>query len=534
MLDKLINLPATLPSLWRSLNSGKKRRTAESRNCFMAIENLEARQLLSATNAGAARGGVPRIINGTNTASFTAVGAATFTPTTGPVVNSTGTLIASQWVLTTASASKGLTLAGGTATINLGGTNYVVDQIVVYPKYNAASIDYKQDIALWHLSEPVSGAITPLNISTTPAAANSTVTLVGFGGTGNATTGSNGTFGTKQTATTKLERVSASQLIWKLDSTEGTFAPNDIGAPVLRLVNGNYQIYGLGSYHSTTTSKKGDISNSTRTDLYVGWIDNVLERAHPTTTASDDYANFADTIGNANRKFTFNASTSSADFSGKFHNYGDVDVFKVVAQLDGYATFDLVNSAPSSQLLDLKLEILAADGTTVLYTNDDIGTTNLNSKIGTYLAAGTYFVRVSTYSDSQKGAYRLTMKDNFDNVGDTLLTAKSLTPSSLGAISTDVFMNTTTDVDWFKFKANKSGKFQFDFTKTNPSNFDTVLEVYSSTGVLLGMNDDIAPPTNRDARVTLTGLVSGTTYYVKLSGYQGSTGLGKLAIKKIA
>lgn len=534
MLDKLINLPAALPNLWRNLNAAKKRRTAESRHCFLSIENLEARQLLSAANSGATRGGDPRIINGTTTAAFTAVGAATFTPTSGPVVRSTGTLIASQWVLTTATASKGLTLSGGTASIVLGGTTYTVDQIVTYPKYNAGSIDYKQDIALWHLSTAVPGAITPLNVSTTPAAANSTVTLVGFGGIGNATTGSDGSFGTKQTATTKLERVSGSQLIWKLDSTEGTFAPNDYGSPVLRLVGSTYQVFGLGSYHSTTTGKKGDISNSTRTDLYTGWIDNVLSRAHPTTTATDDYINTADTVGTTNRKFTFNASTTTADFSGKFHDYGDVDVFKIVTQLDGYMTFDLVNSAPSSGLLDLKLELLGADGTTVLQTSDDISATNLNSKIGTYLATGTYFVRVSSYANSQKGTYRLTMKDNFDNVGDTQLTAKSLTPSSIGTVSTDVYINTTTDTDWFKFTANKAGKYQFDFAHTNPAGFDPVLAVYNSSGTLLGSNDDITAITNLDARVTLNGLVSGTTYFVKLTGYQGSAGLGKLTIRKIA
>lgn len=543
MLNSLINLPASVPSLFRSLQAGKKRRTVISRNCFSSVENLEARELLSAANSVTDHAGVPRIINGTTTSSFTAVGATTYTSSGAVTTQAAGTLIDTQWVLTTATASKGLSgLTGGaSASIVLGGTTYTVDQIVIYPKYYAGSIDYRQDIALWHLSTAVPGTITPLIVSRTPFAANGTATLVGFGGTGTGTTGTDGTFGTKQTATTKVERVSASQLVWKLDTTEGTFAPNDIGAPVLKLVGSTYQVFGLNTYHSTTTGKKGDMSYSTRTDFYTGWIDNTLGLTHPAGT-TDDYIDTANLLltGTQNRKFTLNATTSTADFTGKFNQYGDVDVFKVVTALDGYATFALINSAPSASLLDTKLEILASDGETVLFTSDDNSNTDLNSSIGTYLATGTYFVRVSTYANSQKGTYRLTIKDNFDNVSDTMGSAKALTPSSIGAIASDVFINTTTDVDWFKFKANKSGKFQFDFTHTNPAAFDPVLEVFSSVGVSLGQNDDIGGTgANRlDARVTVNGIVSGQTYYLKLSGYSvmgvGSTGLGKLAGKKIA
>ena len=69
MLDSFLNLPAVFPSLWSSLNAGKKRRAVVSRNCFMSVENLEARELLSAANAPVEHG-VPRIINGTTTSNF--------------------------------------------------------------------------------------------------------------------------------------------------------------------------------------------------------------------------------------------------------------------------------------------------------------------------------------------------------------------------------------------------------------------------------------------------------------------------------
>lgn len=529
MLDSLINLPAVIPSLWRSLDSGKKRRTAVSRSCFAAVEDLETRQLLSAANV-IHHGGVPRIINGANTASFSAVGKVTFTPTTGTVVNANGTLIASQWILTTASASKGLDLTGGTATVTFDTGTYEVDQIVTYPKYKGGTLDLKQDIALWHITTPVL-SITPLAVSTTTVVAKTSVTLVGFGGTGTGTTGSNGSFGTKQTALTKVERVSATQLIWKLDSnTEGTFAPNDLGAPVLKLVGSSYQILGVGSAHSTNTSKIGDTSYSTRTDLYVGWINKTLNPALPVVPASDDYA---DVINGSNQTLTVNASKPVVEVSGKFGHVGDVDMFKLVAQADGYVTIDLINSSAGGSLLDTNLEILAADGTTTVFSNDDSATLDLNSRIKTFLAAGTYYVRVSTYADLQKGAYRLTIRDNFDNVGDTLLTAKTLTASTTtGGVTSDIYINTPTDVDWVKFKATKTGKLEFSFTGTHPDSFDPYLEVYSAAGALLGSNDNISGA-NHDSKLTLSGFVTGSTYYIRLSGQGGTVGLGKLSTRKV-
>lgn len=531
MFESLKNLPAAFPSFFRSLKAGQKRRQAAVRHGFAAIEGLEARELLSAANGH--EHGVPRIINGTTTSNFTAVGQLTFTPTGAAAVQSTGTLIDTQWVLTAATASKGLTLTGGTASVVLGGTTYTVDQIVNYPKYAANGLDYRQDIALWHLSTAVNASIVPLNVSATPATSGNTVTLVGFGGTGTGTTGSNHILGTKQTANTKVERISQTQLVWKLDNNnEGTTADGDIGSPVLKQVGGVYQIFGVSAAHSTTTYKTGDLSYSTRTDVYTGWIEDVLGRAH-TTTGTDDYSNLPDLEGTGNRRFTFSSSTPYFDFGGKFENYGDVDVFKLVTQADGYMTLDLKNYGTTS-LLDTKLELLAADGTTVLATSDDLAATNLNSSIGTFLATGTYFVRVSAYNNEGKGSWRLTMRDNFDNVGDDAANAKTLTLNSISSVSADVYMNTTTDVDYFKFKANKTGTYQFDFSHTNPALFDPMIEVFNATGTSLGSNDDISLGVVLDARMTLTGITSGQYYYLKLTGFHGSVGLGKLSIRKIA
>lgn len=534
MLDSLINLPAVLPNLWRSLHAGKKRRESMSRNCFSAVEDLEARQLLSAAN-GKAHGGDPRIINGTTTSSFTAVGQTTFTPATGTATQATGTLIDPRWILTSASASKGLTVgSGNTATFVVGGVTYTVDQVVVYPKYNSVSIDFKQDIALWHITTAVPGSITPLNISYTKATVGNTMTLVGFGQTGTGTTGATGAYGTKQTALTKVQAVTPSLLTYKLDNnSEGATASGDIGGPLLFSVGGVMKIFGVVAGHSTTTSKIGVTAYNTRTDIYGGWIDNTLSIAHPTVTTVDDYIDTADTVGATNRLLNITTSVSSFTVKGKFAQYGDIDVFKLVTAADGLATITLSNTLASSQLLDTKLEVLASNGTTVLYTSDDNSATDLTSKLQMGLAAGTYYIRVSSYGNAGKGDYTLAVTDVIDTVGDTTGTAKTLTGSKQGVFSSDVTINSNTDADFFKITLTKAGDYQFDVNRSNPTLLDPVVTVYTSAGVLIDTNDDFITGI-KDSRLKLFGLANNTVLYVKVSSSSSlSSGVGKLSIRKI-
>jgi hypothetical protein len=462
----------------------------------------------------------------------TAVGQITYTPVTGAAIYSTGTLVGDQWVMTSASASKGLTT--GTGTFIIGGVTYTADEIHVYPKYNAASSgDYRQDIALWHLTAAVNSSIVPLAISTTPAAAGSTVTLAGFGSTA---VGSSGlVLGALQTENRKVDRISPAQLVWKLNtSLELTTAAGDTGGAVLQSVGGVYQVVGIASTNVTTASKVGDTALNTRADVYIGWIDDVLSRTHAVLSTSDDNANQPDVISGVNKTSTLTVLKPTVQVTGNLENYGDVDVFKVVVAANGVVDLAVASLSPGTVLLDTNLTLIAADGTTVLATATDINpTADLGSEINTYLTAGTYYVAVSGYANEAVGSYRLTLTANYDTGADTALTAKSLTPNSIGTVAAADYINTPTDVDFFKFVANKTGKFEFDFTNTNPSALDPVIEVFAADGTTsLGSNDNLSS-TNHDARVTLTTITSGTTYYVKLSSAGESTGLGQLTVKKV-
>jgi hypothetical protein len=464
-------------------------------------------------------------------ADLSAIGQLTFTPTEGAAVFSTGALVDTQWILTAASASKGLTETGGTATVILGGVTYIVDNIEIYSKYSANSGgDYKQDLALWHITEAVPGTIAPLSIAATPAVAGKTVTLAGFGGT--ALVEGEVVYDTLQSGTNKVDRVSPATLVWKLEAAvELSTAAGDAGGAVLRAVGSTLEIVGIASpVSATTASAIGQFTYNLRTDLYLGWIEDTLERAHAVVSGADDFADEADTVGTSNKTFTFTTIKPTFEALGKLGTYGDVDVFKVIVAANGIMEFDLKSQSPTTQFLDTYLEILDSEGE-VLLTSDDVGASDLGSHITTYLAAGTYFARVSGFANQQKGTYRLTMTDNFDNVDGDAEGAKILTPNSIGTITTEVVINEPLDVDYFTFTAGADGKYQFDFEKASNSDLDGEIEVFDADGNSLAFNDDFNAP-NRNARVTVTGITEGSVYFVKLNGYLNSVGIGKLTIRR--
>lgn len=437
MLKSLVSLPTVISDLYSARRSHKKRQQSNrSKSLFAAIEDLEIRQLMSAANTASDDAFTPRIINGSAPASgvdLTGVAKLTFTPTGGSAVLSSGTFITTQWILTSASASKGLTEAGGIGKVTIGTTDYVVDDVVPYDKYKVGSGDFTQDIALWHITAAASG-VTPIDIARSPAAAKATVTLAGYGLPGTTTAGASGSYGTLLTGQTTIERVTPSQYTWKLDGTEATSASGDTGGPVLTSKDGVFKISGIASTHSTTTSKKGDIASNTRVDIYAGWIDSITSTTAPTpvTPPPLDEAT-AGVVADAEaiyKTFTLTSKIKSLDAVGKIGILGDLDVYKVVTPSDGIATFNLQNTSPGTVLFDTVMDVYDSLGVLVTKTvvtggvtttptvghADDVAKTNLNSQLVVPLAAGTYYVKVSSYNNYQTGSYHLTMTEKYSAI----------------------------------------------------------------------------------------------------------------------
>ncbi len=78
----------------------------------------------------------------------------------------------------------------------------------------------------------------------------------------------------------------------------------------------------------------------------------------------------------------------------------------------------------------------------------------------------------------------------------------------------------TTEVDWYRFTAPAGGTYVFQ--TTTPGSLDTVMGIYSSTGLRGAYNDDVST-SNTDSRITVS-LTAGRTYSLGITNYLGTPG----------
>ncbi|NTU79815.1 MAG: bacillolysin [Chloroflexales bacterium] len=207
-----------------------------------------------------------------------------------------------------------------------------------------------------------------------------------------------------------------------------------------------------------------------------------------------------------------------------FHVADDQDWMRFTASAG--ATY-VIETTGLQARADTVMELFAADGTTRLASNDDIGSGNLASRIswratssdtllirvvnfgGTGGANTGYQVRVT--SDAPQGGEDAYEPDN------SRATARSIT---VGGAAQDHNFHQAGDEDWVSFSAVISTPYvieTFDLGTTS----DTVLELYNSAGTLLASNDDI--PGSWASRIGWTAPASGV-YTVKVRHYWGSGG----------
>lgn len=292
------------------------------------VESFEPRVVLSAvhgTAPGVAAllqaevvGTQTRIVNGTQTSGYPAVG---LIGGDGQDYCS-GTLIAPQYVLTAAHCAEGVANTAGQFTI--GGRTYFTERVYVHPGYTGdVGSDSSDDIGIYKLSEPVVG-IAPIPIFRGTPQVGQILTLVGFGGGGTGTTGSNGDFGIKRVGTTPIDEVSRTLISWNFDNnSESNTAPGDSGGPAFLTVNGVLYLAGVTSGGDSATAGIGDHSFDTRVDAYASWIDSIVGTTSTLATisiAATD-ANAAETLSTQtanNGTFTITrtgATTSSLTVS---------------------------------------------------------------------------------------------------------------------------------------------------------------------------------------------------------------------------
>ena len=261
----------------------KKRRTARNRN-FSPVsqvgpESLETRTLLTingiavdAPVAEVASGDqerVLRIVNGTRTDDYESVG----------IVNQqcSGTLIASNAVLTAAHC-----VDDGTSrqTFDVEGQTYTTKEVFVHEGYQSNDID----LAVMILNSDVSG-IDPVDINRETPEVGQVLTLVGFGATGTAQGGHDGSFGVKHVGQTPIDEVTSTEVNWNFDNaSESNTAPGDSGGPAFLSQNGNLVVAGVTSGGTRDDAGLGDYSFDVRVDAFAEWIDNIVQSNGGTIT----------------------------------------------------------------------------------------------------------------------------------------------------------------------------------------------------------------------------------------------------------
>jgi hypothetical protein len=197
--------------------------------------------------------------------------------------------------------------------------------------------------------------------------------------------------------------------------------------------------------------------------------------------------------------------------------------------------------------------------TTIVACNDDFPGCGLGSQITFNVLAGNqYLVRVGGYTGySGEGALSV----HFVSTGQTCEDAIQI--DSIGASGVERFVTDTTwdndpatDVSpcgdgdtvpqWFKVAIQcpllQAGT--VTITTCHPeTDFDTVLSVWKATsggqcpGQFVACNDDSTAAgcqiggLNRKSRVVFSSEISATTYYIRVSGYQGARGNFGLSVK---
>ncbi|MBN2291263.1 MAG: S8 family serine peptidase, partial [Pirellulales bacterium] len=112
-----------------------------------------------------------------------------------------------------------------------------------------------------------------------------------------------------------------------------------------------------------------------------------------------------------------------------------------------------------------------------------------------------------------------------DQHGDTYSTATLIAVGS----STNGEIQTTSDVDWFKFEAHRDWLYVIDTDLVTLS--DSVLYLYDQDGTtLLELNDDVSWPADPSSIITWQAPTDGT-YFVKVTNYATETGTYRLNLQ---
>ena len=301
--------------------------------------------------------------------------------------------------------------------------------------------------------------------------------------------------------TNSATQVTFAELFKEVNYTQGIVEGGSSGSPLL-VLPGTFQGTLFGSPSSNTCNGSSFASYS---DFTVGYplVKTFLDGPNPV----DDYGDTPATAG---------AMGINAKLVADINTDGDMDWFRFTFTRAGQWTVSSFDVAPGLGI-DVKAEIYAANGSTVLASNDDQSATNQNFTMTVSVTPGTYYVRV-TGAPGVTGRYGVA--SSFvppDDYGNTPQAASTALPIN-GTLSGE--LGVLNDQDWFRLTFPGPGTFHVNSTGTT----DTIGTLYQSDGVTqIAENDDIQNGVLTNFTLTIPVFGPGVLY-LKVRGFDGQTG----------
>ncbi len=226
--------------------------------------------------------------------------------------------------------------------------------------------------------------------------------------------------------------------------------------------------------------------------------------------------------------------------NGVLEATGDLDWFKVQLVKGTTYAFNLQGlHAQAGTLDDPFLSLFDANGNLLDANDDTIDLQNVDSRLLFKAPAnGFYFLEASAALPDSTGSYRLSVAATADDWRDSL--TDTVTPGygqiTVGGSATGR-LEAASDHDWFAVQLTGGASYAIALQGQHGGGYtldDPLLRVYSSTGVQLAENDDVAVGVNSDSALTFSA-PNTALYYIDAGAFgDASTGTYKLSVAVVS